>query len=149
MMKYVDSNNANRPSGNYARVIDQIAKDGICPFCEENLEKYHKNPLEKKKYWTVTNNMYPYKPTLHHKLFIHRAHVTHIHQVSAEAWQELREIYLHEVSKNSVDGGTLAMRFGNTKFTGASVSHLHAHLVQSNPDDPDYDATRGLLMRIG
>jgi len=149
MTKYVDSNNSNRPTGDYSKIISQIAKDGVCPFCEENLVKYHKNSLEKKRYWTMTDNMYPYKPSLHHKLFIHRTHITNISQISTEAWQELYNLYLQEITDNSIEGGTLAMRFGDTRFTGASVSHLHAHLIQSNPDDPDYEKTKGLIMRIG
>lgn len=148
--KFVDPENTqSRPTGEYAKVIDGIAKDGVCPFCPEHLAKYHKNPIEKRKYWIVTDNMYPYKPSKHHRLIIHTEHVTHIDEVSPPAWHELMEIFLAESKNEKIAGGSLIMRFGDTKFTGASVSHLHAHIVQSDPDDPVYDKARGLQMRIG
>ena len=149
-MTFVDAENSKaRPTGEYSKVIDKIAKDGVCPFCPEHLSKYHKRPLEDKVYWTVTDNMYPYKPSKHHRLIIHRKHITHIDQVAPAAWHELMEIFLKESADRKISGGTLVMRFGDTKFTGASVSHLHAHIVQSDPDDPSYEKEKGLTMRIG
>lgn len=148
-MKHVDTNNTKGRSGNYADVISNIAKDGVCPFCEENLSKYHKKEIVARKYWFVTENMYPYKPTLHHFLLIHKEHVTHINQISKEAWVELHEIISELNNSNSIGGGSLMLRFGDTHFTGASVSHLHAHIIQSNPEDQSYDKTKGLLCRLG
>ena len=150
MSKFVDQNNTQPPErGEYAKIIGKIANDGVCPFCSEHLAKYHKKPLENKVFWTITDNMYPYKPSKHHRLIIHREHIAHIDQVSPPAWHELMEIFIKEVAERKITGGTLIMRFGDTKFTGASVSHLHAHIVQSDPDDPAYDKTKGLTMRIG
>lgn len=150
MSAYVNNDNTqSRPDGAYAKVIDQIAKDGVCPFCPENLTKYHKKPLEQRRFWTVTDNMYPYKPSKQHRLLIHREHITDPRELSPEAWSELLEIFKEETASRSISGGTFVMRFGDTKFTGASVSHLHAHIVQSDPDDTSYDKTKGLTMRIG
>lgn len=147
-MKHVNTNNTGG-RGSYAKVISDIAQDGVCPFCSNNIAKYHKNEIVEKTHWLVTRNMYPYKPTLHHFLLIHKEHIEHVKDLTPEAWLELHEI-ISELSKtNSIDGGSLMMRFGNTKFTGASVSHLHAHIVQSNPDDPAYDKKTGVLCRIG
>lgn len=149
-MAYVDSKNPkSRPDQAYTAVIEQIEKDGVCPFCPENLRKYHKHPLEEKKYWWVTDNMYPYSPIKHHRIIIHKIHIEHVNEISKEAWDELREIITEETRKLSIGGGTFAMRFGETRFTGGSVSHLHAHITQSNPDDPSYDPKKGLIMRIG
>lgn len=149
-MTYVNPQNTkSRPDGKYGEVINQIAKDGVCPFCPEHLKKYHAHPLDERKFWWVTDNMYPYKPNLHHRLLIHKKHITHVREISPEAWTELDEIIISETNKRVMDGGTLIMRFGLTKFTGASVSHLHAQLLQSNPDDPTYDPAKGITMRIG
>lgn len=151
MKPFVDPNNSQaRPDGGkYASVLNQIAKDGVCPFCPDNLTKYHKKPLEEKAFWTVTDNMYPYKPSKHHRLIIHRAHITHLNELSPEAWNELLDIFKKETANRGIAGGTFIMRFGDTKFTGASVTHLHAHIVQSDPDDSTYDKAQGLKMRIG
>ncbi len=150
MKKFVDPNNTSaRPGGEYAQVINKIATDGVCPFCPEHLTKYHKKPVIEREMWVVTDNMYPYKPSKVHRLIIHKEHITHISQVTPHGWHVLMEILTEEVSKNKIVGGSLIMRFGDTKYTGASVSHLHMHIVQSDPDDPTYDKAKGLTMRIG
>lgn len=142
-------NTKYRPDGAYGAVISQIAKDGVCPFCPENLKKYHKLPITEKKFWYATDNMYPYKPTLAHRLFIHKSHITHICEISPEAWVELQEIIKEESTSKHMVGGSFLCRFGDTHFTGASVNHLHASLVQSNPEDPTYDKKAGIMVRIG
>ena len=144
-----EENTEARPTDAYGKVISQIAKDGVCPFCSDNLKKYHKNPLEEKKYWWVTDNMYPYQPTKHHRLIIHKEHITHLKELSGEAWTELLAIIKDETKTRSLNGGTLLLRFGDTRFTGASVSHLHANIIQSDPDDSSYDKKKGLITRIG
>jgi len=144
-----DNTKARSNTDTYGNVISQIAQDGVCPFCPEHLAKYHKKPIIEKKYWVLTDNMYPYKPFLQHKLIIHKEHITHVNELSKEAWIELQNIVKEETSAKNISGGTFIMRFGDTHFTGASVSHLHAHIVQSNPEDLSYDTAKGLTMRIG
>ncbi len=147
MTDFVNLQNA-RPGG-YDKVIADIAQKRVCPFCPDQLTNFHKNPVERKKYWIVTDNMYPYKPTRMHKLVIHSEHIEHAKDISPEAWQELQEILLELIEKETLTGGTFIMRFGETRFTGASVTHLHANIAQSNPEDPTYDPQKGLLTRIG
>ncbi len=150
MSAYVNENNSQaRPDGIYANVIREIAKEGVCPFCTDHLQKFHKKPLAERAYWWVTDNMYPYKPSKHHRLLIHKTHISHMNELSPEAWTELLEIFKEETTGRNITGGTFIMRFGDTKFTGASVSHLHAHIVQSDPEDAAYDKVKGLTMRIG
>lgn len=144
---YVNQQNAQR--GSYAGVISQIAEERICPFCAEHLPRIHPNPLAIHEYWTVTDNAYPYTPVRHQVLFIHRQHIAHVQELSAAAWQELQLLCARVCQERNISGGTLVMRFGDTRFTGASVQHLHAQLVQGDPDDPAYDVTRGVLCRVG
>lgn len=146
--QFVNPNNTqDRPDGKYGSVIADIQKDGVCPFCPDQLKKYHKNPIiEETSHWLVTNNMYPYKNTKHHVLLIHKEHIQSIQELSAEAWQELQQILLNTNNRLKIPGGTMFMRFGDTRFTGASVAHLHAQLVSSDPDNPEYAP---VLTRIG
>ncbi len=147
MSDFVNQQNANR--GHYGDVIKDIAEKQVCPFCPEQLLNFHKNPIRRHGHWIVTNNMYPYKPVKQHVLLIHEEHVEHVTDLSAEAWSELHEIIKQEAGERGMPGGAFVMRFGDTHFTGASVAHLHAHLVQSDPDAPDYDPEQGLRVRIG
>jgi diadenosine tetraphosphate (Ap4A) HIT family hydrolase len=146
---FVNQQNA-RPGDNYQKVIEEIAEHKVCPFCNENLKKYHKNPiLIEGKYWLATNNLYPYKNTLHHVIFINKEHIEHIEEVQAESWYELHSQIKQIAKERKIKGGSFLLRFGDTNFTGGSVSHLHAHLIQSNPEDETYDKNIGLMTRIG
>jgi diadenosine tetraphosphate (Ap4A) HIT family hydrolase len=145
--KHVDLDNAR--DGIYKDTIKKIQESAICPFCEEHLTKIHPNPIEEKKYWVVTNNAYPYKPTKQHILIIHKKHIDNINDLNPDAWIELFEIIKEENIKRDIKGGTYMMRFGETKYTGASVTHLHCHIIQSNPDDSSYDPKKGILTRVG
>jgi diadenosine tetraphosphate (Ap4A) HIT family hydrolase len=140
-------NTAHRPTGIYSGVIDQIKKDGVCPFCPESLAKYHKNPIIKEgKFWLLTNNMYPYEGAKYHALLIHKVHITTFAEISKEAWEELNEFINYFTGEHAIPGGTFIVRFGDTRYTGASVVHLHANLI--SPDGEDKDR-KPIIARIG
>lgn len=145
--EHVNLNNA-RP-GVYSEVIKKIGENKICPFCPEHLHSIHPNPIQEKKYWLITDNAYPYKPKKEHILLIHKTHIGDVSELSNEAWIELKNIIDNLKSERNISGGSFIMRFGNTKYTGASVTHLHAHIFQSDPDNPEYDKSKGILTRIG
>lgn len=142
-------NQLNTRPGGYDKVIADIAEKNICPFCSDHLATFHPLPRDQREFWTLTDNQYPYKPAKHHKLIIHTEHIEHLSQITPEAWRELGEIFQEQVAMNDMTGGVCILRFGDTKYTGGTVSHLHANLVQSNPDDPAYDPAVGLVRRIG
>ncbi len=147
MSDFVNKQNA-RP-GVYEDAINRIAKENVCPFCPEHLAEFHKRPMEHRKYWIATENMYPYTPSKEHLMFIHIEHIRHIGEISPEAWSELGELVREQTAKRNMTGGTLYLRFGDPQFTGSSVTHLHANIVQSDPDDATYDPKKGLWTRIG
>ena len=147
MSAFVNEQNAKR--GVYESVIKDIADQKVCPFCPEQLLNFHTNPIRQHGHWSVTNNLYPYQPVKQHVLLIHVEHIEHVDQLSAQAWGELHEILIAESKSRGMAGGSLVMRFGDTRFTGASVAHLHANLVQSDPEAADYDHEQGLRVRIG
>jgi len=76
--------------------------------------------------------MYPYKGAKHHVLLIHKKHIESISDISTQAWSELLKFTQRETKKRSIAGGTFYVRFGDTVYTGASVTHLHANLF--SPD---------------
>lgn len=131
MKNKVDVENANVVKrGIYAQVLKKIVAEGFCPFCEEHLFKHHRHPLvDKSKFWLITENAWPYKGSRYHYLFITRKHVETIEALSSATWTDLQKLYKKLVSGKNIRGATLMIRSGNTKITGASVNHLHAHLV--------------------
>ena len=120
--------------GDYVKTLDAIADGDFCPFCEEHLAKHHKHPiLHKTEYWLLTHNAWPYGGSVFHLLFIARPHLEAIEAMPSEMVVDLHKLYQKVIAENAIMGGTLMIRSGNTAITGASVNHLHAHLIVGSP----------------
>jgi diadenosine tetraphosphate (Ap4A) HIT family hydrolase len=124
--------------------MEKIAAEGFCPFCPENMQKYHTPPiLRTGEHWYVTPNMYPYENTKHHFLFVTNAHITDTKDLSSSAWAELQSHIAWVIAEHGIEHGTLLMRSGNMEKTGATVMHLHAQfIVGESPEKP-------VLARVG
>jgi diadenosine tetraphosphate (Ap4A) HIT family hydrolase len=119
-------------------VMEEIKTQGHCPFCRENLDKYHKNPILKEgEYWLLTENQWPYEKIKHQLLAIHKTHIEHLSELSPEAGAELIAMFAEESKKRNMSGGGVAIRFGSSPHGnyGSSVLHIHAHLIE-----PDLEA---------
>jgi diadenosine tetraphosphate (Ap4A) HIT family hydrolase len=131
----------------YKNVIEQIQKDNVCPFCPDQLAKYHKKPiLREGSFWTVTTNMYPYPNTKHHFLMILKAHKADSKDLSPEEWTELHDHINWLVTSYNIPGGTFFMRCGDTSLTGATVTHLHSHFVSADFENPN---RKPIMARVG
>lgn len=123
-------------------VMEDIRARGECPFCLENLSKYHKNPIiAENKHWIATENAWPYAHTSRHILFIAREHILGIADTSPEhiaaLWRLARELG----ERLGFNAGGLCIRFGEPERTGGTVRHLHAHVIVGHPkDDERYGA---------
>ncbi len=113
----------------YRAVLKRIIKDGVCPFCPEHF-KYHTRPIIRDgKYWLATENFAPYTGTRHHFLLLHKRHIEHVSEISPKAWAELLAQVKWLCKKYKLPAGSFFMRFGDRRYTGASVTqHLHAQL---------------------
>ena len=130
--------------------LEEIKKQGHCPFCRENLEKYHKRPIIKEgKFWLLTENQWPYEKTKHQYLAIYKTHIEHIKELDPEAGKELIEMFTDEAGKRDMEGGGIAMRFGSSKHGnfGSSVLHLHAHLIE--PDLEKFEENESWKFKFG
>jgi diadenosine tetraphosphate (Ap4A) HIT family hydrolase len=121
------------------KIYAEIEKNDHCPFCRENLLKYHKLPILKEgKFWTLTDNQWPYDKIKHQLLAVYKDHIEHINEMDPEAGKELIELFQGESKKRKIIGGGIAIRFGSNPEHGSygnSVLHLHAHLIE-----PDLEA---------
>src|SRR6185436_2448376 len=101
------------------KVMEEIQEQGHCPFCVENLDKYHKNPILKEgKYWLLTENQWPYEKIKHQLLAIYKTHIEHIKEMDSEAGSELIEMFKEEAGKRNILGGGIAIRFGSNPKKG-------------------------------
>ncbi len=132
-------------------VMEEIKKQGHCPFCRENLDKYHKNPILKEgKYWILTDNQWPYEKIKHQMLAIYKTHIEHIKDMDPQAGAELIEMFAEQTVKRNIPGGGVAIRFGSNPEHGdygSSVLHIHAHLIE--PDLEKLEKTEAWKFKFG
>lgn len=120
-------------------IMKDIFQAGHCPFCPENLKKYHKQPIIKEtKYWILTKNQWPYKHTKTHLLAIYKDHITNLANLNPVAGQELIELFAWAEKEYNAPGGGFAMRFGDTDYSAGTVAHIHAQFLVPDIHHPEY-----------
>lgn len=125
-------------------LMQRIIDDGVCPFCAEYFRKYHPKPvLKETDFWFFTENMSPYAGTKFHFILVYKpAHITKPSELAPEALADLFALVDWAIAEYKIPGGSFFMRFGDTKYTGSSVEHLHAHLLMGDADDPSHQSVK-------
>lgn len=131
---YLDFNHTR--SAEQIKVMKQIVKDGVCPFC--HFTKYHPKPILKEtKWWYLTENMTPYEGTKLSLILVYKKHITMPSEVAPEASKELFELIGWVEKKYKLEGGSIFIRFGKSEMTGGSVDHFHIQLIVGNAKGTD------------
>ncbi|MFZ5377019.1 MAG: hypothetical protein ACOZAN_05165 [Patescibacteria group bacterium] len=139
--RFVDIDNSHQED--QRQVMVEIAQEAHCPFCAENLSKYHKEPiLREGKYWLLTKNQWPYDHTKHHLLLIHKEHLESFAKLQPEAGKEFFEMLAWAENEFKMPGGGVGMRFGDSVYSAGTVAHLHAQLLEPDVESPDYEPVR-------
>lgn len=131
-------------------VMETIQNGNFCPFCPKYYDQSQLMPVIKQgRYWHIRANRWPYENTHVHLLIIHNEHAEKLGDVSPEAVQEFFELAQWIEKEYQITGGAIGLRFGDIRINGASVNHLHAHLISAKITDknnPDYQPVR---FRVG
>lgn len=129
-------------------VMEKIQQEEVCPFCPQNLSKYHDKPIIKEgDWWLISENFQPYEGTKHHFILFYKKHATKLSDLDPNAGKELLELISWLEKEYGIKGGSLFLRFGNTEMTGSSVAHLHPQIIVGNSDRSDpHD---GLKVKLG
>lgn len=130
-------NLANARIKGQRETMEKIARNKECPFCVENLEKYHTQEiLRKGDDWLLTPNQWPYEYTEIHLIAIPTYHAEKLADLKDDSFDELLSHMKWAEKEYGVQSGGIAMRFGDTKRNGATVSHLHVHFIVPSADKP-------------
>lgn len=143
--KYVDLNNARLDE--QKKVMKDIINADECPFCMENIRKYHKQEILKDgKYWILTYNQWPYDHTRIHLLLITKEHATTLAELDPQAGVEMIEMLTWAEKEFKALGGAIGFRFGDTDYSAGTVNHLHAQFIVPDIDEEGFEPVR---LKIG
>jgi ATP adenylyltransferase len=117
--------------------MERLEADGICLFCPDGQRWQaghgREQVLHETRHWVIRPNEFPYAGTRLHLLLVPREHVTDVLDLApdgqADFWTALgwvRERY--ELSYYA-----LGMRNGDCRYTGATIRHVHAHVMAGDP----------------
>lgn len=144
--KVVDPHYAK--SGEYRVVLEEIQSGKKCPFCPGQLH-WHKEPILKEENgWLITRNSWPYQNAAHHFLLIGREHHDRFDELSSADWETIRGLINWAITEFKLPGGGIAMRFGETTYTGATVVHFHIHMIVPEID-PETGRAKPVNFPIG
>lgn len=122
--------------------MQEILELGVCPFCMENFTRWHTKPiLWEGQHWILTENKYPYpwtKPVFEddpdgakvHLMIVLKTHAENAGQIPCGAFEEIGTLLRWAEVKFGIEGGGFFMRFGEPIWTGGTIRHVHAHIVQ-------------------
>ena len=117
------------------RSAEQLAKmlrleaAGLCLFCPEGLQRYPLQEIEKTDHWTVTHNEFPYKGTSLHLLVLPHEHANDILDLTPAAQRDFWDTLAKIREQFGLKYYGLGIRNGDCSFTGATIAHVHAHVV--------------------
>ena len=132
------------------KVMKSIEEEGFCPFCPEHIHKSQLMPIIKEgQYWHLRENRWPYKNTRVHFLLIHKKHVEKLSEISPEAAKEFFEMTKWAEKEFQIEGGSIGFRFGDFKFNGGTVYHLHAHIIVADIIDRNNSKYQPVRFRAG
>lgn len=118
--------------------MHRLQAAGICLFCPANLQNHDRQRiLWQTDHWTITPNEFPYKGTAQHLLVVPHQHATDMLDLSPTAQQDFWTALGVVREQFSLDYYGLGVRNGDCRFTGATIAHVHAHVLVAEPSMPE------------
>lgn len=125
----VDPRNARTKE--YKQALTESIAEDVCPLCPPM--KWHPNPILKNDgNWLITKTSQPYPNSKNHFLLICKKHIETLSDLSEKDLKSILNLVKWATKKFDLKGGGITMRFGETLYTGATIKHLHAHLIVPN-----------------
>jgi ATP adenylyltransferase len=121
--------------GNH-RTAEQLAEmqrlqaAGLCLFCPEGLRWHARQRiLWETSHWTVMPNEFPYRGTSLHLLLVPHEHANDILDLGSASQRDFWNALAMIRERFDLKHYGLGIRNGDCRFTGATVTHVHAHVL--------------------
>ncbi|HUZ38600.1 MAG TPA: HIT domain-containing protein [Streptosporangiaceae bacterium] len=119
-----------------ARTADQLAEmrrldaAGICLFCPDALARHARQRiLFRTRHWAVTPNEYPYQGTSLHLLLVPDQHAAGLLDLAEDVRQDFWVALDTVAREHQLSHYGLGVRNGDCRYTGATIAHVHAHVL--------------------
>lgn len=121
------------------QLADMLALEaaGRCVFCDLDQEILYES-----EHWTVTPNEFPYPGTRLHLLLVPHEHVTDLLDLSPPAQQDFWPTLAWVRTHYTLTFYGLGVRCGDCARTGATITHVHAHVIVGDVEDPTHQPVR-------
>lgn len=120
----------------HTRTPEQLAEmrrldaAGICLFCPEHLGSHPRQQvLFSTRHWTATLNEFPYPGTSLHLLLVPHQHAADLLELGDDARGDFWVALATAVEEHGLTYYGLGIRNGDCRFTGATIRHVHAHMM--------------------
>ena len=120
----------HRTPGQLAEMRSLEAR-GVCLFCPDGLGR--QQVLLRTPHWTAIPNDFPYQGTALHLLLIPHQHATDLLDLPAAAQQDFWAALGALRDRYQLQHYGLGVRNGDCRFTGATIRHVHAHVLVAQP----------------
>lgn len=133
----------------YKRILKEIQDGGKCPFCPENFN-WHPDPILKESSgWFITKNAFSYPEAEFALLIIPKTHKEKFEELTADDFINISFLVKWAIKEFNIKGGGFTIRFGDSAYTGATVCHIHAHLIVPKVDPQTKKASPVVYFPIG
>ncbi len=122
--KFIDPKNVRHKS--QLDIMLQMEANGKDPLDPEIIDQ---EILFQTDFWYVSSNRFPYAEIENHFLIASRNPIYKVEDMSKEMWIDLKNVWVKLISEYNIPGGALCYRFGETTYSGASLTRLHSHLI--------------------
>lgn len=119
--------------------MQDLEAAGDCHFCRLPTRQ---EPIIDGEHWYVVKNQFPYTHTRLHLLIVPRKHHVTLATLSELEQREYLSLLIEIERRFQLDAYAQFMRVGVMEATGATIAHLHGHVVVGDRDAPDFEPIR-------
>lgn len=118
--------------------MERLIEADVCLFCDPPDRKY----VLRSQHWHVVHNKFPYNGASLHLLIVPELHVDSLIDLPPDALRDYA-IVLMQLEKNfGLTAYAHFMRVGEMSRTGASIAHLHGHVIVGDVENPEFESVK-------